>query len=390
LKIGIFGGAFNPPHTGHVSAAQAACGQLGLELLIVVPTGLPPHKTLPSDTPCSDARMIMAQNAFKSFPNAVVSDIELSADRTSYTIDTVNAVLKDYPGAELYLLIGTDMYLIFETWKDAGILLKSVTPAVLSRSSRDTGIILEHMKVLNGKYGAAAVTVENDSIEISSSKLREMLPKRKGAAYLTNDNYSYIIMNRLYGAQPEWEWLRRQAYLMLDPVRVPHVAACETEAVRLAERWGADPDDAREAAILHDITKRLDLDGHMCILSEHGITIGKLAFGEEKLLHSVTGSILAGSVFGASNTVTGAIKWHTTGRAGMTTLEKVIYLADYIESTRDFYGVDELREEAYNDLDAAMISGLKISIDDMLSRGITPNDASLDALDDLRAMKGTY
>jgi len=148
----------------------------------------------------------------------------------------------------------------------------------------------------------------------------------------------------------------------------------------LAERWGADPDDAREAAILHDITKKLDFSQNMCIIAEHSITINKLGYKEEKLLHAITGALIAKSEFGVSDAVADAIKWHTTGRANMSMLEKVIYIADYIESTRDFPGVDRMRKAAYKSIDEAMILGLEMTVGDLQSRGIAPDSATTEAL----------
>ena len=357
MKIGIFGGAFNPPHVGHVQSAIKAVAQEKLDKLIVIPTGVPPHKKLPQSTPMPEHRLQMTTNAFNDSENIFVSDMEVYSSKCNYTIDTVTSVQSKYPEASIYLLVGTDMYESLGEWKDSELLLSKVTPILLSR----------------------------DIIDISSSKVRKMLPERKGREYVSEQNYSYIIKYRLYDARPDWHWLREQAHAMLDPLRIPHVDACEIEAVKLADHWGVDPDNAREAAILHDITKKLDFSQNMCIIAEHGVTLGELGNSGEKLLHSITGALLAQSVYGVSNEVSDAIKWHTTGRGNMTMLEKVIYIADYIESTRDFPGVDELRQIAYTNINEAMIIGLEMTVSDLISRDIVPNAATIDALNDLRA-----
>jgi len=355
MRIGIFGGAFNPPHIGHVQAAASAVLKNEADLLIVIPTGTPPHKKMPLGTPSSEARLVMTKNAFISSDCVKVSDIEIHSEESNYTIDTIAKIKHDYPDSELLLLVGTDMYNSLSTWKDSEDLLKAVTPVHLSR----------------------------DVIKISSSEIREMLPKREGRGFLAETNYSYIIKHRLYGAKPDWNWLRDRAHGMLSPLRIPHVDACEIEALRLSERWGVNSDDAREAAILHDITKKLDFSQNMCIIAEHGVALGKLGNHGEKLLHSITGALLAKSEFGVSDAVADAIKWHTTGRAKMSMLEKVIYIADYIESTRDFPGVDELRKAAYENIDQAMIIGLKMTVSDLKSRGINPDNTTYEAINDL-------
>ena len=358
MKIGIFGGAFNPPHTGHVYAAKKAIKNYKLDLLIVIPTGISPHKNLPINTPDPQIRFIMTENAFGDCENIEVSDIEINRPDISYTIDTVNAIKQKYPDNELYLLVGTDMYETLDTWKESDSLLKIVNPILLPR----------------------------DDVKISSSEIREMLPQRKGREFLSDSNYSFIIKNKLYNAKPSWDWLREQAYSLLNPERTTHVAACEIAAVQLAERWGVDEEEAREAAILHDITKKLDFNENMCIIAKHGVTIGELDKGEEKLLHSITGAILAKHEFGVSDKVADAITGHTTGKPAMTMLDKIIYIADYIESTRVFPGIEDLRKVAFEDINKAMIIGLTMTADDLKSRGITPNTATYEALSDISGM----
>jgi len=352
MRIGIFGGTFNPPHIGHVQASKQAAEKNKIDYLIVIPAGVPPHKSLPAASPDPHMRLIMTQNAFSSLEYTGVSDLEIYSKNRNYTIDTVRKIKNEYPNSDLLLLVGTDMYETIETWKDHNQLLQTVTPILLPR----------------------------DKIKISSSEIRQMLPLRKGKEYLTDENYSYIIKHRLYGAKPDFDWLREKAHSMLTPLRIPHVTACEKEAVRLAERWNVNTENAREAAIMHDITKKLDFSQNMCIIAEHGISDLNPLKHEEKLLHSITGSLLAQSEFGVSDEVADAIKWHTTGRAKMSMLEKVIYIADYIESTRDFPGIDILREAAYKDINKALTIGLNMTIDDLETRGITPNKSTYDAL----------
>jgi len=356
MNTGIFGGTFNPPHIGHVRAAERAISEYELDLLIVIPTGIPPHKELPVAAPDAEMRLLMTENAFASVSYTEISDIEIFGTSKNYTIDTVNIIKQKYPDDELFLLVGTDMYESLDTWKDNELLLKIIKPVLLPRNI----------------------------IKISSSEIRDMLPQRKGKEYLSAANYSYIIKNKLYNAKPDWEWLREQAYSMLNPERIPHVAACEAAAVDLAGRWGVDIDDAREAAILHDITKKLDFNENLCIIAEHGISGIDFNKNEEKLFHSITGAAIAKSEFAVSDTVANAISRHTTGNAGMSMLDKIIYIADYIEATRVFPGVDKLRIKAYENINEAMIIGLEMTIDDLKSRGISPNTSTYEALKALR------
>lgn len=346
----------------------------------MVPAGTPPHKAVPPGAPTPEIRLIMAQKAFEELNFAIVSDIEIRKDGKGYTIDTIGVIKAAYPDAQCYLLTGTDMFLTLQSWRYSEKLLREVTPAVFPRGAGDLMVISDHSKKLHDLYGVETAIIASAVVEISSSELRGMLPGREGSRYISDTTYAYIIRNRLYGAKPGWDWLRAKAHSMLDVSRAPHVDGCEKEALRLAERWGVDADDAREAAILHDITKKLSPEENISILDSHGIPVGKLDKNEEKLLHAQTGAVLARCEFGVSEEVAEAIRWHTTGKARMTELEKVIYLADYIEPNRDFEGVDELRELAYLNLDKALIMGLEMSIADMNARNITPNRTTSDAL----------
>ena len=175
----------------------------------------------------------------------------------------------------------------------------------------------------------------------------------------------------------ELDRLRERAWEYLDTKRVPHVRGCEKEAVSLAEHWGENAEDAAVAGMLHDCTKRLNRDQHLQIIRDSGLVFPEELLKEKKLLHAVSGSIVAEKDFGVSGKISSAIRWHTTGRPDMTMLEKIIYLADYIEETRDFEGVDKLRRLSYKNIDEAMALGLKMSVENIKERGEEPYIDSL-------------
>jgi nicotinate-nucleotide adenylyltransferase len=373
LRLGVYGGSFNPPHLGHVKAAECALSRLALDRLVVVPAGIPPHKALPEGSPGPEDRLEMTRLSFSPLKNTAVSDIELKKDGVSYTVETLEQLQREYPGSDMYLIMGSDMFLTLEQWKDAGRILRLAKPAVLVRGAADDAGIAAYASMLREKYGAGCVLVDNDALEVSSSELRELLPRRGGVHMIEEKTYAHIIKKRLYGAKPDFDWLRSRVFERMLPGRIPHVKGCEAEAVKLARRYGADEDEAREAAILHDITKALTLEDQLQLCRNYDIMTDAVEQAEVKLLHSKTGAAIARDQFGVSDRVSNAICWHTTGREDMTLLEKIIYIADYIEPTRDFEGVDDLRRLAYTDLDQALVTGLQMSIDDMKSRGIVPH-----------------
>ena len=205
--------------------------------------------------------------------------------------------------------------------------------------------------------------------------------------------FSLIVQNGLYGVKADlkhltFPQLRAVAVSHLKYKRVPHVLATEQEAIRLAERYGEDVTKARVAALLHDTTKKLDMEEQMALCRKYDIRLDELEQKALKLLHAKTGAAIARDVYGVDDDIYTAIFWHTTGHARMTRLEKIIYLADYIEATRDFPGVEELRRVCYEEgLDAGMVLGLSMTVEEMKARGNPVHSATLAALADLNGTR---
>ena len=380
MTIAVFGGSFNPPHKGHLAAALAASRQLKPDEFLVIPDFQPPHKQLAEGSPEPEERLALCRLAFAAVPNCTVSDLELRRGGKSYTADTLRHLRAAKPEAELILLMGADMYCSLHTWHDAEYILRSVRIAVFQRAAGEMPAIEAQRDALKARFGTETELIRSQPMPASSTELRAALQSREGVAKLCPEVYAEIIRRRLYGAKVNFPWLREQSYAMLRPRRVPHVQGCEAEAVRLARRWGADEERAAEAAILHDCTKKELLPEQLRLCAKYGIIPDELERENGKLLHAKTGAAVARFEFGSDDEVVEAIRWHTTGRPNMTTLEKVLYMADYMEPTRDFPGVEELRRLAYEDLDRAMVLGFEMSLEDILSRGETPHKNTLAAL----------
>ena len=380
MKIGIYGGTFNPPHAGHIKAAGDAVRALSLDKLLVIPPATPPHKELPAGTATAEQRLEMAQLAFGGVDKVEVCDIELTRGGRSYTVDTVKALREYYPEDELWLIMGGDMFFSLESWYRFDTLLTEVGFAVADRAD-ESEKLREYVDRMRRERDARVEFIPERPVEVSSTELRQQLENAEGRDLLPNDVYAYIIKNRLYGAKAQLDWLREEAVKLLAPKRVPHVLGCEQEAVRLAERWGEDVYSAAVAGILHDITKKCSANEQLLLCEKYGTVTDALELEAPKLLHSKTAADMAWVEFGISPEVREAIRWHTTGKADMTMLEKIIYIADYMEPNRDFEGVDELRRLAYEDIDRALQLGLRMSIEDMQARNIVPHPRSSGALE---------
>ena len=135
-RIGIYGGTFNPPHLGHIRAAQCALSALGLSRLLVIPDRIAPHKQIPTDSPTPEQRIEMLRIALQGMDRIEASDLELKREGVSYTYETVAQVREMYPEARLYLLMGTDMFLSFHQWRNPERIWKSAAHAVFCRGEK--------------------------------------------------------------------------------------------------------------------------------------------------------------------------------------------------------------------------------------------------------------
>ena len=398
MKIGVYGGAFNPPHLGHITAARAVFELLKLDKLLVIPTGHPPHKTLPPGTPRPEQRLEMTRLAMAQAglgDRVEVSDMELRREGSSYTADTLARLKERYPEDELWLLMGADMFLTLQAWREPGRIFSLAGVAAFGRTEADTEELFSVQRdFLYRTYPQARIFTLSipGVVDVSSTDLRERLGKGEGGHLLAPAVYGFILRERLYGTAADLrrlslEQLRPVALSCLHPRRVPHVLGTEQEAIHLAGRWGADVEKARRAALLHDCTKKLNLEEQLAVAERFQVPLDEMERREIKLLHAKTGAGIAEAVFGTDREITEAIRWHTTGKGGMTLLEKVLYLADYIEPTRDFPGVEELRKRCYENLDAGLLLGLEMTIREMEERGAPIHPKTLEARDALKGQR---
>lgn len=391
MRIGIYGGSFDPPHIGHAEAARAAAAALALEKLILVPAALPPHKELAAEGAGADDRLAMTGiMADVLGRNVEVDRLELDRVGKSYTADTLRAMKERYPDDELWLLMGSDMLFSLQDWREPEVILSLAAVAAFAREEEDS---LEemgaHARKLSAAYGARVEVIPLPVHPCSSTQVRRELKEGKRPRGLLDPVYGYILRHGLYGTHADLkhlseEDLRACSLSMVYAKRHAHILGVAETAVKLARRWGAAPQAAHRAGILHDCTKYLSLEEHLGICAQAGIVPDEMEAESAKLLHSKTGAALARMIYGESDAVYWAIYWHTTGRADMTLLEKIIYLADYMEPNRDFEGVAELRRLCETDLDAALLMGLEMSVADLTERGVPIHKNTQGALDWVR------
>ena len=384
-RIGIFGGTFNPVHIGHIQAAKQALTALHLDRVLLIPDHIAPHKELPTGSPTPQQRLDMLRIAVQDYPGLEISDIELRREGVSYTYLTIQELKRMYPHDQLVLLMGTDMFTSFDSWRNPEEILKNASLGVFCRGDKKEKQAIAAQKERMEAMGAQVELAHNDVIAISSTQMRRLLAFRCAGSFLPEGVLEYIREYRLYNTRAQWKNLPMEALepivlSLLNPNRVAHVLGCRNTAVALAKRWGADETDAARAGILHDITKAIDGPLQLTLCEAYGKILDDFSRKYPKTLHALTGSLVAERIFGENKAVVDAIAYHTTGKADMNLLEMIIYVADYMEPNRDFPGVETLRQLAFSDIQAALRLGLEMTLEHLKEQGSEVSPASREAL----------
>ena len=196
-KIGIFGGTFNPPHKGHISAALEFKRRLKLLKVLFIPDNIPPHKKVSGATP--KQRIEMTSLAISDISGFEVSDIEIKRGGTSFAILTIKELGQIYKNCEFYLLCGSDMFLSIETWFEWDNLLKLCTLTGAARDEGEYGALLKHGKYLKEKYNAKTRIIRIEPIKLSSSDIREKIINGEDVREFVGEKVAnYINQNQIY------------------------------------------------------------------------------------------------------------------------------------------------------------------------------------------------
>lgn len=204
MKIGIFGGTFNPPHKGHVRMIDKMTEELELDKVLIIPNKLPTHKRC-DDLADNRDRLAMCKIAFKN-PKYEISTIEMDRETDSYTIYTIEQLKKKYPNDDLYLIIGSDMFLIFHKWYKHKEILDQCTICVASRNTDENIQSLRsyafdklgvYMPKLDGKNIHISLL---DAYEVSSSEVRERINDERSLYGIVDPEIiEYMENHKLYG-----------------------------------------------------------------------------------------------------------------------------------------------------------------------------------------------
>jgi nicotinate-nucleotide adenylyltransferase len=198
LLKGILGGAFNPPHIGHLVCAQEALVALELDTVVFVPMGVAPHRQI-EDDPGPEARLRMTERAIAGDPRFELSRHEVDRPEPSFTVDTLRAFRDQAPDDELVLVLGGDQAATLPAWREPEEVLRVATVAVAARTDFSRERVEDSLAPLAG--AETVVFIDMPRIDVSSSLVRERAAAGAPIRYLVPDEVaSYIRAEGLYGA----------------------------------------------------------------------------------------------------------------------------------------------------------------------------------------------
>ena len=338
MKIVIFGGTFDPVHGEHIKMVRGALKELSPDKLIVLPTFVPPHKA--DAVADSFHRLNMARLAFGFDGRIEVSDYEIERGGNSYSYLTVLHFRAAYPEAEIRFLIGGDSFFEFDGWRNPDVIAGNSLVTVVPRGAAGEKLIARNA-AFEKKYGYRAKILSFCGDDTSSTYIRYCLMLGLKAGNIPEAVGEYIEKNGLYKGGEYFAFVREN----LKERRLYHTAGVMEYALIINKQTRLDRDKLLTACLLHDVAK------YMNPADYPGFTVP--AGMPDSVVHAFLGEYVAENVLGIKDKdILTAIRYHTTGCAGMTALEKVVYTADLIERGRTYPGVEALREAVEKDFES--------------------------------------
>lgn len=344
-RIAIFGGTFNPVHTEHVKTAISAIDELKLDKIFIVPTFLPPHKNV---LPAKSAdRINMLKIAFKGVKKAEISDFELLNEGKSYSYITAEHFKSLYPGAEIFMLVGGDMLKDFKTWKNPERILQAAKIVVCRREGYEFDVKAER-EYFSDVFGKDFTVLDYVGKTVSSTEIRTYLAFGIKPQGIDSEVFAYIKENGVYAPDLYQRYISER----LPEKRVIHTANVIVCALKKAKELKLDYEKVRIAATLHDCAKYDDYKAYADFKLPKDVP--------PPVVHAFLGAFVAEKVLGVTDKeILDAIRYHTSGKAEMSTLSKLIFVADMIEKGRNYVGVEELRAEYEKDFESCFRLCLK-------------------------------
>ncbi len=360
-KTGILGGTFDPIHLAHERIGHAAQEMLGLDEVMVIPTGNSYFKTLHGNVTSAKHRLEMVRLSIQNDPLFTCSDIEIRRQGYTFTADTLLELSRACPDVKWYFILGADSLAGMKTWFAPEVICRHAELILATREDQcDQAQLQADMQYMKDRYSAVIHVLPLSDLPVSSSQIRQEIYDGKLPHPMLEPAVNrYIAEHGLYGKQKSEAEIIASLKKRIKPSRFQHTLGVIETAEALASAWHyPHPEKARLAALLHD-----------CAKSE-----------ADALGHAPLGAVIAREEYGIRDAeILGAIRWHTTGRAEMSVLEKIIFIADYIEPGRDRAPhLDMLRKLAFSDPDKTIYCILEDTLSYLRNSGTCIDAASIE------------
>lgn len=342
MKTGIFGGAFDPPHVEHINICLNAAEEYNLERVVLLPSGNQPHKA--SIAP-QELRYNMAKAAAAPYSSLIVDDTEINYKGTAFASDILPLMKEKY--GKFFYIIGGDSLMSIRKWHRPDLIL-SRYPLLVALRGEDINEINNEISVLKNQYNADIEILKYRAADISSSEIRAMLELEIHVSkYLPQGVLEIIKKHNLYSGNKD---IIDKLKGMVRESTFRHIGRTVLKAFELNEKLNLPYEKVFIAALLHDVAKDCKpLNRYRALIPEDAIS--------SPVMHAFQGALIAELEFGITDSeVLNAIRYHTTGRAGMTGLESLIFVSDMLEEERDFQGVERLREVIRKDYRQGVLS----------------------------------
>lgn len=345
--------------------------------MLIIPSCIPPHK-LPGKLASGEDRLNMCRLAFDD-ERFEISSIELDRGSKSYTVETLRELKKIYPEDELYFIIGSDMLETLTGWY---LWEEILSLAYICAASREKGFVPD-LSVFTDEQKEKIILLDVEPFEVSSTEIRVIIAKGEpNPALISPGVAEYIKENGLYN--DGLSDFRKLLSERLDDYRMHHSECVSECAAVLAEKYGADIEKARLAGLLHDVTKNTSKADQLEIIEKSGESLSRVELINPKVWHQISGAaFLKGSGIVTDEEILGAVRWHTTGRAGMTLLEKIVYVADFISADREYPDVNVVRRLAEKSLEDAILYTSRYTVGKLVSADLPIHPATIDCYNDM-------
>lgn len=382
MRMAIMGGTLDPVHNGHLQIAQAVKEACGLDGILLLPAGDPPHKQLQIDR---FDRLEMARRAAQSQPGMMVSDIEIMREGTTFTVDTLTQLRAQQPNVEWVYIIGADTVRVLDKWRNFEKVAALCEFAAVGRPGFDIASVQEWADALERDYGAKVRLLDVCGPDISSTDVRNAVAEGRSVDHLVPPSVAeYIREKGLYLCGMPIHWVKDRLRSTLKPSRYEHTLGVAETAERLAPRYDVDPKRAYLAGLLHDCAKWMSYEDMVELVRGNVSDVTEDELANEPVLHAPAGMLVAQRDYGVRDPeILSAIRKHAVGSGGMTALEKLIYTADFVEPNRKpFPGLEEARSLAETNLNAATKKCAQLTHDHVISCGGTPDPRSQEIIDE--------